>query len=187
MARYACDLAAGESANAAASALSEKLVDPGRDAGVVVGTHSAADDAVVAKCRPHGEAMFACRGNVNVLVVVVHREMRPRGHSCLRDRPRSVGHRPNAKLGGLPGRRIITQLKALTRSTTSSYTNSVSVWYNLHWPDTNELVIVGSKVVSLDRLCPAFNACSNPDIFQHHFWNQILPRGPFLHLSHFPL
>jgi hypothetical protein len=107
MARYACDLAAGESANTAASALSEKLVDPGRDTGAVVGTHSAANDAVVAKCHPHGKATFAGRGDVDVLVVVVHHEMRPRGHSCLRDRPCSVGHRPNAKLGGLPGRRLI--------------------------------------------------------------------------------
>ncbi len=107
MARYACDLAAGESANAATSALSEQLVDPGRNAGAVVGTHSAADDAVVAECHPHGEAAFAGRGNVDVLVVIVHHEMRPRGHSCLRNRPRSVGHRPNAKLGGLPGRRLI--------------------------------------------------------------------------------
>jgi hypothetical protein len=107
MARYACDLAAGESANAAASALLEQLVDPGRDARAVVGTHLAADDAVVAECRPHGEATLAGRGDVDVLVVVVHREMRPRGHSCLRDRPRSVGHRPNAKLGGLPRRRFI--------------------------------------------------------------------------------
>ncbi len=79
MARYACDLAAGESANAAASALSEKLVDPGCDAGGVVGTHSAADDAVVAECRPHGKAMFAGRGDVNILVLVVHREMCPVG------------------------------------------------------------------------------------------------------------
>ncbi len=79
MARYACDLAAGESANAAASALSEKLVDPGRDVGAVVGTHLAADDAVVAECRPRGEATFAGRGNVDVLVVVFHREMCPVG------------------------------------------------------------------------------------------------------------
>ncbi len=96
MARYACDLAAGASANAAASALSEKLVDPGRDAGAVLGTHSAADDAVVAECRPHGEAMFAGRGNIDVLVFIAHCEMRPRGHSCLRDRPLSVGPRPKA-------------------------------------------------------------------------------------------
>jgi hypothetical protein len=107
MARYACDLAAGESANAAASALSEKLVDPGRNAGAVIGTHSAADDAVVAECRLHGKATFAGRGDINILVVVVHREMRPRGHSCLCNCPCSVGHRPNAKLGGLPGRRLI--------------------------------------------------------------------------------
>jgi hypothetical protein len=104
MARYACDLAAGESTNAAASALSEQLVHPGRDAGAVVGTHLAADDAVVAKCCPHGEAMITGRGDVDVLVVIVHCEMRPRGHFCLRDRPHSVRHRPNAKLGGLPGR-----------------------------------------------------------------------------------
>jgi hypothetical protein len=61
------------------------------------------------------------------------------------------------------------QLKVSTHSTTSSNTNDVPVQYNLHQPKTNELVIVGSKVVSLDGLCPAFNACPNPNIFQHHF------------------
>jgi hypothetical protein len=96
MARYACNLAAGASANAAASTLLEKLVDPGRNAGAVLGTHLAADDAVVAECRPHGEATFAGRGDVDVLVVVIHHEMCPRGHSCLRDCPRFVGPRPNA-------------------------------------------------------------------------------------------
>jgi hypothetical protein len=62
-----------------------------------------------------------------------------------------------------------TQLKASTHSTTSSDANDISVWHNLHWPDNNELVIVGSEVVSLDGLYPAFNACPNPNIFRHHF------------------
>jgi hypothetical protein len=70
-----------------------------------------------------------------------------------------------------------TQLKASTHSTTSSNANSVLVWYNLHWPDTNELVIVGSEVVSLDGLCPAFNACPNPNIFQHHFGIEFYHEG----------
>ncbi len=62
-----------------------------------------------------------------------------------------------------------TRLKALVQTNTSPVTNGVSIWYTLHRPDTNKLVMVGSEVVSLDGLCPAFNACPNPNIFQHHF------------------
>jgi hypothetical protein len=38
-------------------------------------------------------------------------------------------------------------------------------------------VIVGSEVVSLDRLCPAVNACPNPNIFQHHFRIKVHDKG----------
>jgi hypothetical protein len=49
------------------------------------------------------------------------------------------------------------QLRALVQTNTSPMTNGISIWYTLHCLDTNELVTVGSEVVSLDRLCPAFN------------------------------
>ncbi len=60
-------------------------------------------------------------------------------------------------------------LKGSAQPQTPSRANGVSIWYTLHPPNTNKLVIVGSEVVSLDGLCPAFNACPNPNIFQHHF------------------
>jgi hypothetical protein len=60
-------------------------------------------------------------------------------------------------------------LRALVQTNTSPAPNSISIWYTLHCPNTNKLVTLGSKVVSLDGLCPAFNACPNPNIFQHHF------------------
>jgi hypothetical protein len=62
-----------------------------------------------------------------------------------------------------------TQLQASAQPQTLSKANGVSIWYTLRRPDTNESVIVGSEVLSLDGLCPAFNACPNPNIFQHHF------------------
>jgi hypothetical protein len=62
-----------------------------------------------------------------------------------------------------------TRLGALAQTNTSPVTSSISIWYTLHRPDTNKLVTVWSEVVSLDGLCPAFNACPNPNIFQHHF------------------
>jgi hypothetical protein len=59
--------------------------------------------------------------------------------------------------------------RASVQANTSPVTNGVSIWYTLHCPISNKLVTVGSEVVSLDKLCPAFNACPNPNIFQHHF------------------
>ncbi len=66
------------------------------------GGRCAANDAVVAKRRRPGEARFNGRGDVDVLVVVIHREVRRCGHSRPCDRPRFVGRRSEAWLGGLP-------------------------------------------------------------------------------------
>jgi hypothetical protein len=62
-----------------------------------------------------------------------------------------------------------TQLKASTQSSNPTEGKGILVQYSLHCPDTDELVTVGAKVLSLDGLCPAFNACLNPNIFQHYF------------------
>ncbi len=69
----------------------------------LAGGRRAADDAVVAKCRRHGKATFDGCGNVNVLLIVVHCEVRCCGHSRPRDRPRFVGRRSEAWLGAFPG------------------------------------------------------------------------------------
>jgi hypothetical protein len=69
----------------------------------LAGGRRAANDAVVAKHHRHGKATFDGCGNVNVLVVVVHHEVRCCGHSRPRDRPRFVGHRSEAWLGAFPG------------------------------------------------------------------------------------
>ncbi len=62
-----------------------------------------------------------------------------------------------------------TGLQTSTPAITSDGPAGVLVRYHLHHPNTNALVILGSKVISIDRLCPAFNACPNPNIFQQYF------------------
>ena len=60
-------------------------------------------------------------------------------------------------------------LQTLTPAITSDRLASVWVRYHLHCPNTNALVILGSEVISIEGLCPVFNACPNPIIFQHYF------------------
>jgi hypothetical protein len=62
-----------------------------------------------------------------------------------------------------------TSLQTLTPAITSDGPAGVLVRYHLHHPNTDALVILGSEVISIDGLCPAFNACPNPNIFQHYF------------------
>jgi hypothetical protein len=64
-----------------------------------------------------------------------------------------------------------TQLKASTPDSPSNNAEGVSVHYSLHCLDTDDSVTLGSEVISVDGLCPAFNACPSPNIFQHYFWN----------------
>jgi hypothetical protein len=52
--------------------------------------------SIVAECRPPGKATFDGRGDVNVLVVVIHREVHCCGQSCPRNHLRFVGRRPEA-------------------------------------------------------------------------------------------
>ncbi len=62
-----------------------------------------------------------------------------------------------------------TGLQALNPSIKSNEVAGVSVRYHLHCPNADALVTLGSKDISLDGLCPVFNACPNPNIFQHYF------------------
>jgi hypothetical protein len=41
--------------------------------------------------------------------------------------------------------------------------------YHIHRAGSNETILVGSDVISVDGLCPAFNACPNSNIFQTYF------------------
>ncbi len=45
----------------------------------------------------------------------------------------------------------------------------VSIQYHLHSPNADASATIGSAVISIDGLCPVFNACPNPSIFQHYF------------------
>jgi hypothetical protein len=51
----------------------------------------------------------------------------------------------------------------------SNDTARVLVRYHLHCPNADTLVTIGSEVVSIDGLCPVFNACPTNNIFQHYF------------------
>jgi hypothetical protein len=70
-----------------------------------------------------------------------------------------------------------TRLRAWVQTNTSPGTNGVSIRYTLHRPNTNYSVTVGSEVVSLDSLCPPFNASLKPNIFQHHFGIEFHHKG----------
>ena len=45
----------------------------------------------------------------------------------------------------------------------------VIIKYSIHRPDSDDMVLVRSEVLSVDGLCPAFNACPNSNIFQTYF------------------
>ena len=62
-----------------------------------------------------------------------------------------------------------TGLQASPPSIKSNEIVGVSVRYHLHCPNANALVTLGSKVIALGGLCPVFNTCLNPNIFQHYF------------------
>ena len=62
-----------------------------------------------------------------------------------------------------------TGLQAMIPLTKSDEVAGVSVKYHLHSPNVNALVTLGSKVISLDGLCPVFSVRPNPNIFQHYF------------------
>jgi hypothetical protein len=45
----------------------------------------------------------------------------------------------------------------------------VIVQYHLHRQNADTLIAIGSEVVSIDGLCPVFNACLTDNIFHHYF------------------
>jgi hypothetical protein len=47
--------------------------------------------------------------------------------------------------------------------------STVILKYHIHRAISNESILVGSDVISVDGLCPAFNACPNSNIFQTFF------------------
>jgi hypothetical protein len=61
------------------------------------------------------------------------------------------------------------QLKVSTHKLTTNKDSGIIIKYSIHQPDSDNTVIVGSEVISIDGLCPAFNACPNSNIFQTYF------------------
>ncbi len=56
----------------------------------------------------------------------------------------------------------------LPKSTTH-YPSTVILKYHIHRAGSDETILVGLDVISVDGLCPAFNACPNSDIFRTYF------------------
>jgi hypothetical protein len=56
----------------------------------------------------------------------------------------------------------------LPKSTTHNL-STVTLKYHIHHAGSNETILVGLDVISVDGLCPAFNACPNSNIFQTYF------------------
>jgi hypothetical protein len=60
-------------------------------------------------------------------------------------------------------------LVASSPASTQDNSTGIIIKYFLHCPNSDSSILVGSEVISVDGLCPAFNACPNLNIFQHHF------------------
>ncbi len=60
-------------------------------------------------------------------------------------------------------------MKVSTLKSTPNNDRGVIIKYSIHHPDSNDTVLVGLEVISVDGLCPAFNACPNLNIFQTYF------------------
>jgi hypothetical protein len=56
----------------------------------------------------------------------------------------------------------------LPKSTTHN-PSTVMLKYHIHPAGSNESILIGLDVISVDGLCPAFNACPNSNIFQTYF------------------
>jgi hypothetical protein len=56
----------------------------------------------------------------------------------------------------------------LPKSTTHT-PSTVMLKYHIHCAGSNESILVGSDVISVDGLCLAFNACPNSNIFHTYF------------------
>ena len=62
-----------------------------------------------------------------------------------------------------------SRLKVSTLKLTQNSDRRVIIKYSIHRPDSDDTVLVGSEVISVNGLCPAFNACPNLNIFQTYF------------------
>ncbi len=62
----------------------------------------------------------------------------------------------------------LTMTIMLPKSATNS-PSSVHLKYHIHCAGSNNSILGGSDVISVDGLCPAFNACPNLNIFQAYF------------------
>jgi hypothetical protein len=62
-----------------------------------------------------------------------------------------------------------TQLKVSTLKSTPNNDRSIIIKYSIHHSDSDDTVLVGLEMISVDGLCPAFNACPNLNIFQTYF------------------
>jgi hypothetical protein len=62
-----------------------------------------------------------------------------------------------------------TGLKVSTLKLTPNTDRGVIITYHIHCPDSDDTVLAGSEVVSVNGLYPAFNACPNLNIFQTYF------------------
>jgi hypothetical protein len=62
-----------------------------------------------------------------------------------------------------------TGLQASPPPIKSDEAAGVSVQNHLHHPNADASATIGSTVISIDGLCLVFNACPNPNIFQHYF------------------
>jgi hypothetical protein len=54
------------------------------------------------------------------------------------------------------------------KSTTST-PSTIMLKYHIHRAGSDETILVGLNVISVDGLCPALNACPNSNIFQTYF------------------
>jgi hypothetical protein len=68
-------------------------------------------------------------------------------------------------------------LTASSPALTQDNSTSIIIKYFLHHPNSDISILVGSEVISADGLCPAFNACPNSNIFQHHFGIEFYHEG----------
>jgi len=62
-----------------------------------------------------------------------------------------------------------SRLKVSNPKLAQNTDRNVIIKYSIHRPDSDDTLSVGLEVISVDGLCPAFNACPNSNIFQTYF------------------
>ena len=68
-------------------------------------------------------------------------------------------------------------LTASSPASTQDNSTGIIIKYSLHHPNSDSSILVGSEVISANGLCPAYNACPNLNIFQHHFGIEFCREG----------